>query len=483
MKTTVEKLEGTRAKLVVELTSEEVGAAVDEAYGRLAKRIRIAGFRKGKAPRSLIDAHVGRDVVLAEALEEMVERSYPLALDAEDLVPVDRPEVGELAALVEGEPYTFTAEVELRAQLPLSSTTGLSVAVPPSRSSDREIDAQIDYLRERFATLEPVEGRGAATGDFVLISFTGTVDGEAYEGNVVDKYLYEIGRGEMPAEFEQPIIGAVAGDAVRAEFAIPESSERADFVGKTAVFEITVHEVKAKQLPVVDDELAGNVGGFDTVEELRADIRTKLDENKATGHTRIVEREARAALAQRLEGEVPASMIASKADDLAQDFFETLERQGYSLDKYIESTGISADQLREDIAKEAETRVRDELALDALARQAGLTLDEGELESELERMATAQKLDARELEKRYRAGGVLPLVRQQLLQRKAIRWLMENVEVVEQESGEAAEAAAPAKKSAAKRSAKPAAEAKPAAKKGTSTKKAPAADDAGAKEA
>jgi trigger factor len=484
LKTTVEALQGTRIKLTVELTAEEVDAAIGDAYSRVAGGVKIPGFRPGKAPRPVIDTYVGRESVLADALEALVEKSYPLALDAESILPVDRPDVGELDGLAAGEPYTFTAELDRRPELKLSSIKDLKVTVPPSKSSDREIDAQLDHLRDRFATLEPVEDRGVALGDFALISFTGTVEGEPYEGNVVDKYLYEVGQGQMPQEFDAPMLGAKPGAEVRAEFPIPESSDRADFVGKAAAFDITVHEIKAKKLPEVDDEFAGNVGGFDTAQQLKDDIRTKLDENKAAGHTRLVEREARVALADRLEGEVPPIMVASRTDDLARDFFETLERQEYSLEKYLESTGMTSDGLRADLEREGAARVRDELALEALAREAGLSVTDEEIDAEIELMASSQKTGVPAFRERLKANGAMPVVKQQLLHRKAVRWLMENVEVVEEEPGAegTAKPEGTAKsEGAAKPKKKPAAK-KAAPKKGTSTTDAPATEDAGAKE-
>jgi trigger factor len=477
LKTNVEKLQDTRIKLTVELTAEEVDEAIGEAYARIAGRVKIPGFRNGKAPRPVIDTYVGRETIMADALEALVEGSYPLALDEEGIVPIDRPDVGELDGLVAGEPYVFSAELDTRPELELTSIEGLKVTVPPSKASDREVDAQLEYLRERFASLEPVEDRGVADGDFVLMSFTGTIDGESYEGNVVDKYLYEVGRGQMPKEFDAPMIGAKPGDEVRAEFPVPESSETPDFVGKTAGFAITVHEIKAKKLPPVDDELAGNVGGFDTAQELRDDIRAKLDENKAAGHARLVEREARTALVERLKGDVPQNMIKARTDDIAHDLFESLREADYTLEKYLESTGMTSDELRADLEREGAARVGDDLALEALARQVGVEVTQEELDAELDRMASAQKEDLRDFRKRLKAGGAMPVVKQSIVHRKAVRWLMDNVEITEEEPG-TADASTSDKKSAPKK----AAAKKAAPKKGTSTKSAPKGEDAGAKE-
>jgi trigger factor len=456
LKTSVEKLQGIRVKLTVDLTAEEVDRAIADAYAQAAARVRVPGFRSGKAPRPVIDTYVGQDAVLAQALEVLVESTYPKALDAERLRPIDRPDVGTLDGLRQGEAYVFTAEIDVRPELAISSTQGLSIIVPPAIATDQEVEAQVDYLRDRFATLEPVEDRGVSADDFALISFAGTVDGESYEGNVVDKFLYEMGRGQMPAEFDGAMIGARPGSTVRAEFPVPDTSANQEFVGRTAAFDIAVHEIKAKRLPDADDEFAGNVGGFDTMGDLRDDIRAKLDENKRVGYMKTVEREAREALAARLVGEVPKAMIDSRTDELTQDFFDTLKERGYSFDDYAEATGIDEARMRVDIGREAEARVRDELALEALARAVGMEVADDEVALEIERLAETQKTSAAKLRERLTASGALPLIREDLTQRQAVRWLMENVEVLDGDPQAPDTARKPvAKKPVVKKAAKP----------------------------
>jgi trigger factor len=291
----------------------DVDAAIERAYKDVAKNVKIPGFRPGKAPRGIIDTHVGREAVLGEAQELVLDESYPKAVEAEGLKVIARPEVDELEELLEGAEYTYNITVEVKPELTISSHEGISVTVPPAESSDEEVDAQIEHTRERFASLEPVEGRGVGDNDFVLISFTGTVNGEEYEGNVVEKYLYEMGKGLMPTDFDRGLMGLETGGETRIEFEVPDTSSNEEYVGKNAEFEVTVHEIKEKVLPELDDEFAANVGGFDTFEELRADVKTKLDEAKATGRARMLERAVRTALAERLEGDVPAAMIRHAA--------------------------------------------------------------------------------------------------------------------------------------------------------------------------
>ena len=455
MQTSVEHVDDGRARITVTVPAAEVDRHIADAYGRIGAKLRIPGFRPGKAPRPVVDTHVGRDAVLADAQEELISDSYGQAVSAEDLRTYGQPDVGELDALEPGSDYTYTAEVSLRPELTLSSAEGFAVTVPPQRSSDREIDAQIDYTRERFATLEVVE-RPAGDGDFVLISFVGTVDGEPYEGNTVDKYLYEMGRGLMPPDFDAAIVGASAGASVVAEFEIPDTSSNPEFVGKRARFEIDLHEVKAKVLPALDDEFAANVGGFDSFDEYREDVRSKLDAAKASGHSHQVEVAVLAALVERLEGEVPEEMIEARASTMTRDFFQTLEDRGFTLPQYVEATGATPEQIQADIAGQAAVRVREELALEALFRARGLEITEADESEAILALVSGDEAEAVRMRQNLTANGALPIVREQIVHERALAWLMENAAVSEKEpaagepDGGADESAARTKKRAGK---------------------------------
>lgn len=451
MKTSVENLEGTNVRITTTVDAADVDRAIAASYATAAQKLRIPGFRPGRAPRPVIDTHVGRDYVLNEALEQLVSDTYPLAMDELDLRAIERPDFGELDNLVEGEAYTWTAEVTTKPQLEISSSKDIQVTVESARATDAEVDAQIDYLRDRFAALEPVEDRGLAADDFALISFVGTVDGEPYEGNVVDKYLYELGKGQMPPEFDAALLGHKPGDEVKVEFTVPETGAP-EYVGKKAGFDVTIHEIKAKALPAVDDEFASNVGGFETADELRADIRTRLDENKAAGHTRMIEREARGALAERLVGDIPDVMIDARTESLTEDFFGSLKERGIAMEEYIEATGVPIEQIRDDISKEARLQVREELALEALSRSLGMDITEDDITEELSRNLDEGETPE-QLREQLRRNGALPLLREQIARRKALRWLMDNVKVNEQDSAEAASAEPKPKKKPAKKSA------------------------------
>lgn len=435
MQTSVERLEGNRIKLTVTVPAAEVDREIAATYKRIGAKLRIPGFRPGHAPRPVIDTHVGRESVLAEAQEEIVSSSYGKAVSAEDLRTVGQPDVGELDLIEPGKDYTYSAEVLLRPELTLSSTGPVEVTVPPRHASDREIDAQIEYVRERFATLE-VADRAVEANDFALLSFTGTVDGEPYEGNTVDRYLYELGRGLMPEEFDKALIGAKPDESVEATFTVPDTSSNPEFVGKQARFEITIHEVKSKALPALDDEFAATAAGFDSFAGYREDVREKLDAAKASAHARQVEAAAVAVLAGRLEGDIPDGLAEARANAMTRDFFEGLEERGVTLAEYVEATGVSPEKIQSDIAEQAAMLVREELALEALFRANGMKITEEQLREAVLGIAGGNADEVDGLRRKLEESGAMPIVREQIMHRMAVDSLVDAAIVIEKEAGE-----------------------------------------------
>lgn len=455
LKTTVERLEGSNVKLTVTVPAEDVDKAIEDTYKEFAKKYRFPGFRPGKAPRPILDQQLGRDYILAEATEKVVNTSYPKALDAEDLRPVESPELEELDKVEPGNEFTYWAEITVRPELPLSSAADFEIAMPPKEATQEEIDVQLEVARERFASLDPVEDRGIEADDFALISFTGTVGGESYEGNVVDKYLYELNRGLMPQEFDDGLLGAKPGDEVHVEFEIPDTSSNPEFVGKTAEFDITVHEVKAKRYPEVDDEFASNLG-FETAEELLTDLRNRINLQKASAYEQLKERRLREQLAERLEGDLPEAMVVSRQGQMTRDFMSGLEARGMTIDQYVQNAGIDMDQFEADVKEQAIQSIKEELSMEALFRAKGMEVTEADIDQELEAIGTESGMSVEDARKRWEDLGLMSVVRDQIMHRKAIEWLFENANVTEElpetaEGDAGTKKAAPKKKAAAKK--------------------------------
>jgi trigger factor len=456
LKTSVERLEGTTVKLTITVPAADVDVAIAEAYTAVGKKMRIPGFRKGHAPRPVVDNYVGRDHVLAEATEAVLNDYYPKAVDAEGLRPIESPETEALETVQQGEDFTFEASVVTRPELVLESADDITIEIMPRAVSDAELDAQIDELRERFASLEPVEDRGLDENDFALISFVGYVDGETYEGNEVDKYLYEMGRGLMPKEFDDGVLGLEPGAEARVEFEIPDTSSKEEYVGKKAQFDVVVHEIKAKKLPEVDDEFASQMG-FDTLAEMKDDLRVRLDQQKEFAYVQAKEKTAREELARRTPGDIPESMILGRMRSLFTDFERRLKDQGTSLEAYSNATGLTSEVLEAELRKDAEELIREDLALEALFRDKGMAVSDADIDEELAEIAGATKSTPEEARKKWEDMGLMAVISEGVMHRKAVNWLMESVTVVEVEPTDEtddAPAEPKGKKKAAKKPAK-----------------------------
>jgi len=430
LKTSVEPLEGTTVKLTVTVPAADVDVAIAEAYSSVGKKMRIPGFRKGHAPRPVVDNYVGREQVLAEATEAVLNDYYAKAIDQEGLRPIESPETEALETVQQGEEFTFEAEVVTRPEFVVENTEGMTIEIFPREVSDAEIDAQIEELRGRFATLELVEGRGVGEGDFALISFVGYVAGETYEGNEVDKYLYEMGRGLMPDEFDAGILGMEPGDEKRIEFAIPDTSSNEAYIGQPAQFDVVVHEIKSKKLPEIDDAFSAEMG-FDTLDEMRQDLRVRLDQQKQVGYDRAKEKAAREELALRTPGDLPESMIQARMRSLFTDFDRRLQDQGTTLEAYSSATGLTSETLETELRRDAEQIIREDLALEALFRQLDMEVTDADIDEELSEIARASKSTPEETRRKWEEMGLMAVIREGVMHRKAVNWLMENVTVVE----------------------------------------------------
>ncbi len=338
--------------------------------------------------------------------------------------------------------------------------------MPSDEVTDADLDGQIEQLRGRYASLGPVADRGVEGTDFALISFVGYVDGEEYEGNRVDKYLYQMGMGSMPIEFDEQLTGTPTGGEAHIEFTIPGSSSVAEFVGKTATFDVTVHEIKTQHLPEVDDEFALQVGGFDSLDELKDTLRERLAREKAIQHVQAKERGVRRALAERLEGDIPEVMVGTRAESMMRDFVQGLESRGMSMEQYLELSGVSDEVIAADITGQAEQGVKEDLALEALFRTLDLGITDEDVDEELELMATATNQDKGEARAQWEEMGLMPVIREQIQQKKAVNWLLDNatIEVIQPETGETGDAEGTKTETAKKGRSKAASKKKPAEK-------------------
>ena len=346
----VEKLEKNMAKLTIEVSAEELEKALQSAYQKQKSKISIPGFRKGKVPRQMIEKMYGAAIFYADAVNELIPKAYSDAYDECELDIVSQPEIN-VVQIEKGKPFIFTAEVATKPEVTLGEYKGLKVDKISTRVTQKEVDAKIQEEAEKNARTITVEDRPVQDGDEVILDFEGFVDGVAFEGGKGENYPLTIGSGAFIPGFEEQLVGAESGKEVEVNVTFPEDYQAEDLKGKAAVFKCTVHEIKAKELPEIDDEFAAEVSEFDTLEEYKADVKAKIKEQKETeGKTKKEDQAVEQAVANATM-EIPEPMINTQTRQMADDFAQRMMQQGLAQAENIE---ISDEKLDEEIAKMAE---------------------------------------------------------------------------------------------------------------------------------
>jgi trigger factor len=428
--TTVEELPESRVRVAAEVTPEEVKRRVNEAAGKLGRDLRMPGFRKGKVPAPVVIQRVGRDAVLDDAVRASLPRWYVEAIDESGIKPVGDPDVelGDLPA--EGEPLTFTVEIGVRPVATIGDISTLDVEKREPEVDEAAIDEQIEQLRERSARLDTVE-KASETGDFVVIDFKGSIEGEDGErdyfaGGEGRDQLLELGSGQFIPGFEEQLVGLKAGDEKVVEVEFPEDySSAPHLAGKPAQFEVTVNEVKAKQLPELDDDFATEAGGFDTLDELREDLATRMreaDEQKIEAEFR------EAALDKVVEGaelEIPPSLVDARAKELWDQMLHSLSHRGITKDAYLRIAQKSEEELLEEAKPDAEQALRREAVLAAVIEKEDIKPSDGDVLDALQETAIQQGTTPEKLRKQLERQGRLDEVVEDLAQRQAVDLLAE----------------------------------------------------------
>jgi len=429
VKATVEPLEGNKVKLSVEVDEQEFEQAVDAAFKKIAREVRIPGFRPGKAPRRLLESRLGTGAGRAQALNDSLPEYYSDAVRLNEVDVIAPPEIEVTSGEEEG-PVTFEAVVEVRPTVEISGYADLTVEIPSPAATDEEIDAQIERVRGQFAELEVVD-RPAEDGDYVTIDIEGSQDGEVLEGLVASAYLYEVGSGAIVPELDEQLRGASAGDELEFDAAHPNNSEETP--EEPLHFEVTVTEVKAKVLPELDDELAAQASEFDTLAEWRDDLVTRLTQVKRAQAQMAVREKIGEALAELVELELPEPLVATEMNERLQDMAMRLQAQGLTLEQWLQFSGTDAEQLLADLRQTAERSARVDLALRAVAAAEQLTALEDDLDEEFAAVAERVNEDPETVREQLTEAGHLPALRADITKRKALDWLTENVTIVDED--------------------------------------------------
>jgi len=439
MRTTVTELPGSRARVDVEVPADDVDRRMQRAARGLAREMRLPGFRKGKAPPSLVIQRLGRGAVLEQAMRDSLPEWYERALLESGVSPVGNPEI-EVTAVPEdeGAPLGFKFEVGVRPAAKLGRYTGLEVGRAEPEVPEEVLDRELERMREAFARLEPVE-RVAAQGDVLLIDFQGTVDGEPFEGGEAHDYLLELGSERLIEGFEEQLAGAGAGEDREVRLSFPADYRAEQLAGKEATFAVSVKEVREKVLPEADDDFASEASEFDTLEELRGDIRAKL----AAAVEQRIEQDFRVAAidaaVDEARVELPEEIVAARATERWERVERQLEGRGLDPAAYLQMQGKTREEVIEESKPDAERELAREAVLTSIADQEAIDVSEEELVEALAHTAEHERTSPQKLLERLRRDGRDALVREDLRVRKAIDLIAESAKPIPLSQAEARE--------------------------------------------
>ena len=425
MKSTVETLSPTRVRLAVEVPFEELKPNLDQAYRSIANQITIPGFRKGKVPPRLIDQRVGRAAVLEETLNNAIPTHYSSAVREHDVKVIGRPEV-EVTELADGEKVIFTAEVDVRPELALPEFASLEVTVDSVEVTDEDIEGQIDSLRQRFSTLKGVE-RPVASGDFVQLDLHATVDGEDIDGGSAENISYEVGSGQLLEGTDDAIIGKEAGE----EATFTTTLAGGDHAGQDAEVKVVIRTVKEKELPDLDDEFAQTASEFDTLDELKTDLRTRLERVKKLEQAVAARDKTLETLLAAVEVPMPEKVLADEIEYRRHQLSHALENAGVTLEEYLENEGQTQEEFDEQLDKDCAQAVRSQLVLDAVADAEEVGIDDGELTGEVVRRAQQSGVNPQAFADQLVQSGELPIVVADLRRGKALGLVVEAAKIVD----------------------------------------------------
>jgi trigger factor len=427
MTATVTKLEDNRVRLDVEVPPESVREGVEAKVRELGRKVRVPGFRPGKAPRRVIENHLGRDYIYYEALQEKLPTWYSEAILETDLRPIDTPEIHFDEPLDEEEGFKFSATVAVRPEAELKGYRGLEVPKEEVEVTDEQVDEHLEQMRGQFATLAAVEGRPVGEGDFVIIDFRGErMAGGPLEGAEAEDYMLEVGRGELLPDFEQNLLGMKAGERKQFGVTFPLDYAEESLRGQSVLFRVHLKEIKERELPPLDDEFAKEASEFETLEELRVAVREQLED----AEERRIEGQFRArvldAAAKEAEVEVPDVMVDEKVEEMLGSFERSLRAQGMEPGQYYQLAGTSEDDLKDRVRPDAADTVKKELTLDAVATAEGIEADEDQVMHEIGHLAEGSDREPEEIAETMRRNGTYALLEEEIARAKALDFLVEN---------------------------------------------------------
>ena len=392
----VENLEKNMAKLTIEVPASEFEKALQSAYNKQKKSISVPGFRKGKVPRQMVEKMYGPEIFYEDAANELIPTAYEEELKNCDLEIVSRPTV-DIVQIKKGENFIFTAEVAVKPEVTLGEYKGMEVDKTSTRVTQKEVEAKIKEEAEKNARTVTVEGRPVQDGDEVILDFEGFVDGEAFEGGKGENYPLTIGSGSFIPGFEEQLVGAEAEKEVEVKVTFPEEYHAEELKGKDAVFKCTIHEIKEKQIPEIDDEFAAEVSEFDTLDEYKADVKAKIKEQKENEGKQKKEDQAVEKAVANATMEIPEAMIDEQVRQMVNEFAQNMQYHGISFEQYCQITGMTLEKIQEETRPQAVKRIETRLVLEAIAKAENIEVTEERLDEEIKKMAESYNMEADKL--------------------------------------------------------------------------------------
>lgn len=424
----VEKLEKNMAKLTVEVPAEQFEAALKTSYNKNKNRFNVPGFRKGKVPQAMIEKMYGPGVLYEDAAEEAIDATYADAMKESGLTIVSRPEIS-IDQIEKGKPFIYTAMVALKPEVTLGEYKGIEVEKAKPEVTDEDVEAELKKVQEQNSRLVTVEDRAVADGDQTVIDFEGFVDGETFEGGKAEDYPLTIGSHSFIDTFEEQLIGKNIGDDVEVNVTFPKEYHAENLAGKPATFKVKIKEIKVKELPELNDEFAGEVSEFETLDEYKADIKAKLAETKQQQATAENENNVVQKVVDNAQMDIPEPMIDEQVRGMIDDYARRMQSQGISLEQYMQFTGMTIDQLKDQMRPQAERRIRTRLVLEAVAAKENIEASEELVEAELKKMSETYKMEVEQIKTIMGESGIREM-KQDMAVQEAVDFLVAEAKLV-----------------------------------------------------
>ncbi|RIW37732.1 trigger factor [Bacillus salacetis] len=422
-----EKKEGNQGVLTIEVDADTVNNGLDAAFKKVVKQVNVPGFRKGKMPRGMFEKRFGVESLYQDALDVILPEAYAKAIEETGIQPVDRPDI-DIEQMEKGKELIFTATVTVKPEVKLGEYKGLEVEKMETEVTSEDVENELKTLQEKQAELAVKEEGAAENGDTVVIDFEGFVDGEAFEGGKAENYSLELGSNSFIPGFEEQLVGVEAGAEKEVEVTFPEEYHAAELAGKPAVFKTKIHEIKAKELPELDDEFAKDADEeVETLDQLKEKIQKRLEESKKNEADQTLRDTLVEKAAENAEMDVPDAMVDTEVDRMMQEFEQRLQMQGMNLDLYFQFSGQKEEDLRGQMKEDAAKRVRTNLTLEAIADAENLEVSDDEAEEEVNKLAEQYNMAADNIKQ---ALGGLDNLKADLKIRKAVEVLVDNSKTV-----------------------------------------------------